>query len=182
MLLFFGEEGGFAVKFIDDKGRVFGKISIVDLAVIFVVILGILWFGYSMWFKNLNKDVTSREKEIEITVLVQGIRPTTADAIKNSTKMFEFKTGAYIGDVVDVTTEPSKGWTVAPDGSWLQMPSPDKVDAYVRIRGTARIGEDVITMNGVEVRIGTSLGLKSQLVSFTGNITEMNLEPAGGAR
>jgi len=167
------------LKLFDEKGRIFGKISIIDLLLVILVLAGIAWFGYAMLGKNLRQETAAREKPIEITVVVTGIRPGTAEAIKNSTKMFEFKTGAYVGDVVGVKTEPSKGWSVAPDGSWLRLPTEDKVDAYVTIRGNARFGEDVITMNGVEVRVGTTIGLKSKLSVFTGNICSMNLEPGG---
>lgn len=167
------------MRLLDEKGRIFGKVSIIDVLIV-VILLGVAgWFGYAMFGKNLHKDVAERERTIEITVVTTGIRPTTAEAIKKSTRMFEFKTGAYIGDLVGVRIEPAEVWTVSADGRLLRMKTEDRVDAYVTIRGQARIGEDVIIMNGVEVRVGTSIGLKSKMAVFTGYITDMNLEAGG---
>ena len=37
---------------LDEKGRLFGKISIIDLLVIVVIVGAVAWFGYSMFGKN----------------------------------------------------------------------------------------------------------------------------------
>jgi len=167
------------LRFLDEKGRVFGRISIVDILIVAILLGTAGWFAYAMFGKNLRADVAARERPIEITVVVMGIRPTTAEAIRNSTKMFEFKTGAYIGNVVGVRTEPADIWFITSDGRWVRSKANDRVDAYVTIRGNARFGEDVITMNGVEVRVGTSIGLKSKMAVFMGHIMTMNLEVGG---
>jgi hypothetical protein len=165
------------LRLLDEKGRLFGKISIIDLMVVAVILGVLVWFGYAKFGRDLGEDVASREQPIEITVIITGIRPTTAQAIEESTSFFEFKTGAKIGELVSVTTEPSDVWEILDDGRWIKMHDPDRVDAYVTIRGNARIGEDTITMNGVEARVGTSIGLKSKMAQVQGHIFTMNLDP-----
>ena len=95
------------MRVLDDKGRVFGKISIIDLLMIIVLISLAVWFGYSMFGRNLHQDAAHRQQQTEIVVVVSGIRPTTAEAIAKGGKIFEFKTGALVGEVVGVTTGPS---------------------------------------------------------------------------
>lgn len=167
------------MKVLDEKGRLFGKISIIDLLVIVVIVGVVAWFGYSMFGKNLRTEVSQREEETEIVVVASGMRPTTAEAIAKGGKIFEFKTGACVGEVVGVETEPTVVWLLEGDGRWVQTQSDDKVDAFVTIRGTARIGENVITMNGVEIRVGGSIGLKTKFATFQGYIMNMDLDLGG---
>lgn len=170
-------EGERALKILDEKGRVFGKINIVDLLVLVILIGSLAWFGYGKFVRNIGSEISSREQPIEITVLVTGVRPTTAEAIGNSTGFFEFTTGSKIGEFCSLYTEPSDTWEIWDDGRWMRSKNPDKVDAYVTIRGVARIGQDTVTMNGVEVRVGTSIGLKSKMVQVQGNILTVNFHP-----
>lgn len=176
------ERRGTSLQVLDDKGRLFGKISIIDLLIIVVLISVAVWFGYSMFGKNLRRDVAQRQEETEIVVIVGGIRPTTAEAIAKGGKIFEFKTGVHIGEVVGVTTQASKIWLVEGDGKWVQVEAADRVDALVTIRGTARIGEDVITMNGVEIRVGGSLSLKTKFAVFQGHVMVMDLDLGGASQ
>ncbi len=167
---------------LDHKGRIFGKISIIDLLIIMAVVSLAVWFGYSMFGKNLHRDVADRQEESEIVVVVSAIRPFTAEAIAKSQRVFEFKTGAYMGEVLGVETEPVSLWLVEGDGKWVRTESGDRVDAFVKIKGTVRIGEDVITMNGVEIRVGGSLSLKTKFAAFQGYVMFMDLDLGGPAQ
>jgi hypothetical protein len=167
------------LRFLDDKGRIFGKISIIDFLVIVVLVAAAVWFGYSMFGKNLQSDVAERQQETEIIVVTTGIRTTTAEAISKGGKIFEFKTGACIGEIVEVQTEPTDIWLLEGDGRWTKTESKDRVDAFVKIRGTVRIGENVITMSGVEIRVGGSLNLKTKFAAFQGHVMFMDLELGG---
>lgn len=170
------------MRFLDEKGRIFGRVNLIDLLVVVAVVVFAAWLAYAKFGKDLRADVSRREQPIEITVVAANVRPTTAEAIRNSKDVFEFKTGARVGEVVGVETQPADIWFIGGDGRWVRTKADDRVDAYVTIRGNARLSEDVITMNGVEVRVGTSIGLKSKLAVFTGYIVKMNLETGAGSR
>lgn len=167
------------LRILDDKGRIFGKISIIDLLTILAVVSVAVWFGYSMFGKNLHRDVAERQEESEIVVVVSAIRPSTVEAIAKSRRIFEFKTGAYMGEIVGVETEPSSFWLIEGDGKWVQTGTDDRLDAFVTIKGTVRVGEDVITMNGVEIRVGGSLSLKTKFAAFQGHVMLMDLDLGG---
>jgi len=132
-----------------------------------------------MFGKNLRTNVAQREEETEFVLVAAGMRPTTAEAIAKGGKVFEFKTGALIGEIAGVRTEPTDIWLLEGDGRWVRTQAKDRVDAYVTVRGTARIGENVITMNGVEIRVGGSLGLKTKFATFQGYVMQMDLELGG---
>ncbi len=167
--------------FLDEKGRIFGKVSLIDLAVVLVLVGAAVWFGYSMFGKNLKSEVAAREQETEIVVVTTGIRTTTAEAIAKGGRIFEFKTGACIGEVVSVSTEPAVVTLIEGGGKWVQMESPDRVNAFVTIKGIARLGENVITMSGVEIRVGGSLNLQTKFCVFQGHVMTMDLGLGGNS-
>ncbi len=165
---------------LDKKGRLFGRISVIDLAVIVILLVVAIRFAYAHFGARIGQSIVEREQTIEVTFLVQVIRDTTVDAIRRSQAMFEFKTGAYLGDVVKVETEPADVLFLLREGVWAQTESPNRVNALVTVRGKARIGENVITMGGVEMRVGASVGLKSKWVAVQGNVLTINTTVAEG--
>ena len=57
------------MKLLDEKDRLFGKISIIDLIVIVAIVALVVWFGYSMFGKNLRTNVAQREEETEFVLV-----------------------------------------------------------------------------------------------------------------
>lgn len=167
------------MRFLDEKGRIFGKVSIIDLALVLVVVLAGAWFGYARFGRDLGAEIAAREQPIEIVVIINGVRPTTAEAFRNSTTVSEFKTGAVIGTVKSVETVPATYWYVDEAGRLIKSVTDERVDALVTIAGNARFGENSITMNGVEVRVGLSLGIHTKYAQANGYILTMNLGPEG---
>lgn len=165
--------------FIDEKGRLFGKFSIVDLAVVLVLVTAVGWFAYAKFGRDLGQEIAAREEPCRYTIVIATIRPTTADALKKGGKVYEFKTGSEIGTIRNVTTEPSEVWSIQNDGSWFKSTPGDRVDAYIEVDATARVGDNIITVNGVETRVGTSLGITTKWAQVNGNILEFEL--LGGA-
>lgn len=170
------------MRFLDEKGRVFGKISVIDLVVVLVLVVAGAWFAYAKFGRNLEADVAARQQPIEYTIIVPTLRPTTAEALAMGGSVFEFKTGANIGTIRGVKTEPCEVWTIIGDGTWLKVKDDGKVDAYVTVSSTARVGEDTITVNGVEVRVGLSLGIKTKWAQVNGHILTMELPEGGPSR
>ncbi len=112
---------------------------------------------------------------VEYTIIVAGVRPTTAEALQKGGKVFEFKTGAEIGTIKSVTTEPGDIWSMSSDGKWTRVEG--KVDAFVTVTSTAREGDNVVTINGVEARVGTSIGFTTKWAQVNGYILTLELLP-----
>jgi hypothetical protein len=168
------------VRLLDERGRIFGRFNIVDLVIVLVLVAAGVWFAYAKFGRDLGAEMAAREQPIEYSIVVMGIRPTTADALKKGGKVFEFKTGAEIGTIRDVKVEPADIWTLSDKGTWIRTQTDDRVDAFVEIDATARVGENVITVNGVEVRVGTSIGFTTKWAQVNGNIMTLNLPGGGG--
>ena len=163
------------MRFLDEKGRILGKVSIVDLVIVLVVVSAGAWFAYAKFSKNLAQDIAAREQPLEYTILIPAIRPTTAEAFHKGDKVFEFKTGAAVGTITAVEVKPAEVWTINEDGKWVLTRDSGRVDAYVKVLGTSRVGENNITVNGVEIRVGLSISVTTKWVQASGNVLTMTL-------
>ncbi|HHY75776.1 MAG TPA: DUF4330 domain-containing protein [Firmicutes bacterium] len=168
------------MRLLDERGRIFGKVNIVDLVIVLVLISAGAWFLYAKFGRDLKNEIAAREQPLDYCIVVMGIRPSTADALKKGGKAFEFKTGAEIGTIREVRVEPADVWTVLDQGSWVRMKTGDRVDAYVYLDATARVGENVITVNGVEIRVGASIGFTTKWAQVNGYVMTMELPGGGG--
>lgn len=104
-------------KIIDEHGRVFGKISIID----FFVILIVLVIGAALYVKFNVLDVTSKttaSETITYTVRINGVRGYAADAIKAGDILYQ-KTGSGnpIGTVTLVEKTDAKKTSEKADGT-----------------------------------------------------------------
>ena len=67
---------------INKEGKLFGKISIVDIAVVLIVIL--LAIGIYTRFSGNTKVVVSNGQKIECTFVVKNLRQYSVDALKRA--------------------------------------------------------------------------------------------------
>ncbi len=169
------------MRIFDDKGKLFGKVSIIDVLAVVIIVAMVSWFVWARLGRNIQGDVAAREQPIKFTVVINAIRKTTAEAIEEGDRMFEFKTGGLVGIVESISTEPAEVLLAREGGVMVRTQDPSRVDCFITIAGTARVSEDVITVNGVEIRVGATLGLKSKYVQVQGNVVTMNL-PEGNLR
>lgn len=168
------------MRFLDEKGRLFGKISIIDFIVIVVVIVGVAWFGYARFGRNLGAEIEARQEPVRYAIVIPAIRPTTADALEKGGKVFEFKTGTEIGTIRGVSTAPAEVYTLNQDGTLFKSVTEERVDTIIEIDATATVGDNVITVNGVEVRVGTSIGVTTKWAQVSGYIMTLDILEGSG--
>jgi len=160
---------------IDNKGRLFGKINLLDL----VVLLGILAvagrFAYGA-LAGQEAAPAGQDQTIEMTFRVPAVTQWTVDAIKVGDDVFDSKSNTWMGKIVAVDAEPALiAWEVA-DGI-VSYESDTHFDLYVTIRGPARVSPNGITMSGIEVKVGRSIQFKSAYWAATGTTVAFNLTP-----
>jgi hypothetical protein len=118
--------------FIDQKGKLFGKINIIDLLVVLVIVLivaGVL----SKFVFTSNRGV-GNDSLIQYTVSIQDVRNFTADAIKINDDMYDSKTGTYMGKVTAKEVRPYKDYIIKTDGTVSLAEKPDRLEVLATIQ------------------------------------------------
>lgn len=156
------------MKLIDDKGKVFGLINVVDLIILLLVLLVAAGAAY----KFTHRTQQSKTVQVEYQVLIPHIRPAMAEAIKVGDKMVQG--GSYTSVTVkDVKIEPGYSVNVDARGQRVESYEPYLKDVYVTISGTTTLSSAAIIMGGQDVRVGKDYYVKSRDYEFKGTVEKL---------
>ncbi|MDD4899230.1 MAG: DUF4330 family protein [Candidatus Omnitrophica bacterium] len=92
------------MKIIDEKGRLFGKVNIIDFLVIFLLLLFIpgIYYGHKIFKKPVDKMSNRRSfVEIEIPCIFIKVKPETLKLMAAGDKEFNLK-GDQLGEISEL--------------------------------------------------------------------------------
>jgi hypothetical protein len=170
---------------LDSKGRLFGKVSILDLGaalVILLVVVGIFFFpGTSGSVAQL-----SGTKPIEVDVIVRGLSVRNPVALQNQFRE-EKKTKIIIRnqqygqvDIKSVKELPSTVVVPQPDGSVKALPDPRgnvySADMLMTLGGQGTITKDGPVLGNIKIKIGTPVELEGTDYNFKASVIEVRAQ------
>lgn len=118
--------------FINKEGKLFGKVSIVDIAVIVLILAAA--FGIYVRFAFSNDKIATSSQCIEYKMEIRGIRQGTVDALKKKGEIFNDATQECIGEIVGVETKEAFEERTLTNGEIRFLPLPEKYDATITVR------------------------------------------------
>ncbi len=126
-------------KIIDEHGRVFGKISLIDFLVVLVVIV----VGAALYVKYNVLEVTSAAAKdpISYTITIYGARTYTADGLKIGDAIYD-KNGSggnTVGTITDIKVADAKRPSELLDGTVVLGDYEDHYDITLTISATGTI-------------------------------------------
>ena len=168
---------------LDSKGRLFGKVSILDLGaalVILAVVVGIT-FGTSGTVAQLNDT-----KPLEVEVLVRGLSVREPEALMTEFKE-QKKTNIVIRNQpygqVEIKSVKQLPRTLAvpqPDGSVKELDDPRSnsfsTDLLMVLGGQAQITNDGPVLGNSKVKIGTPVQLEGPDYNFNASIIDIRVK------
>ena len=144
---------------IDEKGRLFGKINIVDLIVILVIVIAAVVVGMKFLGGSGNSVINPAKTPVRYTVLVEGVEPEVYENIQRYIPGQLMASGEMLdGYVTDVTPVEGREHTATVDTTEgaLEIPvNNGKLDLIFTIE--CNVVNPITTEIGTqEVRIGKS--------------------------
>ncbi len=125
---------------INKDGKLFGKISIVDIAVVLIIL--ILGFGIYAKFGGQAGAVVSSSEKIECTFLVKNVRNYTADALDKKGALYDKVSKEYIGDITKVVVKEGLYQVNMADGSFKQIAPEERYNVYVTVEFSGKASEN----------------------------------------
>ena len=169
------------MKIIDSQGRLFGKVSILDLAagaIIFLAIAGILVFPGT----QVTGIAQNNSSPIEIQVLIRGLPVIDYDKLikgfdkDNTIDIVIRNQPAGTLEIISTEVLPRTTPVPQPDGTVKALPDPRPEVEFIKDFIIALSGEAEVTGNGVilegakKVKIGTGIRLEGKTYDFNGTI------------
>lgn len=159
---------------IDGKGRLFGKINIVDLLIV-LLIISIAAVGYSVFLGGSDKQVVESSKvvyDFEIT----NVSKDFIDAITPGNPIRDSVRGNELGTVV---SKASKKATMLNEdltnGRYIIAEVPNSYDVVITIEAKANITPANVIVGGAEVKVGKKFFIKGKGYANQGFVTKMTL-------
>ena len=160
------------MKIINEKGKLFGVINIVDLLVVLAVIAVAAGIGYKL-FATQIADATAEQVAMTVTVRVRGATPFLVEEVqRNSQVGRQMVSGnSYVNaTITDMKIEDYVQQVTTADGSIVNATDPSKKDLVFTIETTVAKGTATPTIGTQEVRAGRTLIVKTNDFETTGNI------------
>lgn len=177
------------MKIIDSKGRLFGKLSLLDLAaacVILLVVVGVFFFPGTPVTNNLVAQ--TKQQPIEVKVLVRGLSVSNYEKL---TKEFGGDKQADIiirnqpagkVKIVDSEVLPRTTPVPQPDGTVKALPDPRPEvemirDLVLTVGSRAEVTEGGYLLSGSKkIKIGSSIQLQGDIYDFSGTVVGIDTE------
>lgn len=141
---------------VDEKGKIFGNLNIIDLFVVVILIVAVALLGTKL--ANRNSSGVTGTTKLTYTVEVDAVEPAVYESVKQNIPGQLMASGELLdGYVVSVTASPShSGASLSTDGGALDVTvRDDLLDLVFTIE--ANVANTVTNEVGTqEVRIGKS--------------------------
>ncbi len=154
------------MKIINEKGKLFGIINIIDLSIL--LIIGLIIVGAFMRMRT-KPIIANETTEGIITFEIADIRMVSIENMIVGEPMYFYDKGTYIGEIIDVSYEPYKE-VVEFEGKWISAEVPEKYVALLKVKSNVKDSPDVVIAGGEQIRVGALMRLKNKSVTFFGTV------------
>ena len=160
---------------IDKNGRLFGKLNIIDLAVILAVIAVIA--GIFVRFTGGAGKIVTASKKIEFEVKVEGVRDFTVNALDKKGFVTDKRYNVVTGEIEDVNTVDAVFESTKSDGTIVKAPMEDRFTCYVTIVTDGKESDSgYFDTNNEDIAVGRDYTIYSKYVTTTGIITKVSVK------
>ncbi len=158
---------------LDKNGKIFGKISIIDIFAI-IIIVGVI-AGTAYKFYSPNTSVDSGKKTLTYTLKINGVRDFTYDYYEDMLNCFDNKTNEYIGSIVGKRVEPYKERAILLDGTVVEKEKPNVVVIYLDIETPGTETNAAYFANGTyELKAGSEITMRTKYVEVVGTVDNVS--------
>lgn len=126
------------MKLIDERGRLFGKVSLIDILVILFALVMALAV-YLRFFSNETTSIRSEGDTFAYTVKVDGVRQWTVEGFHVGDKLWDSDHDTYIGTITSVRSEPSTYEAILADGTYRMAQREGRYDVYLTVEAQGLI-------------------------------------------
>jgi hypothetical protein len=168
------KEGTEMKKIIDSKGRIGGKVSVIDVFVILVVL--ILIVGLYVKFNKLDATGSSTPTEtITYQIEIKEARHYALENLVLGDTIYDSEGQREIGKITAIDSVPSTKTTGLSDGSFANVSVEDRLDITLTVESIGSIEADghYYLSQTYELNNGAKQSFYTKYYTFTGTIVDI---------
>ena len=169
---------------LDSKGRLFGKLNILDLGAALVILLVIFGIFFLPGGSGSVAQVGSTTKPVEVDLIVRGLNVRDPQGLFNQGLTKGGKTNIIIRNqphgaiaIKSVELLPRTILVTQPDGSVKEIPEPRKnnfsTDMLMTLEGNAQVTDNGLVLGPSKLRIGETVELDGFNYNFKATIIDV---------
>lgn len=165
------------MKVINEKGKLFGVINIVDLLVLIAAIAVVAGVGYKLFAPQIQ-SATAAQVPMTVTVRVRGATPFLVEEVQRNSQVGKHivSGNSYTDAVItDMQIEDYVQQVTTADGRIVDALDGTKKDLVFTIETTVPEGTASPTIGTQEVRAGRTFIVKTNDFETTGNIDMVDI-------
>ncbi len=151
------------MKLINERGKLFGLINLVDLVLLLVIVLGIAAVGYKTLQQPIQ-EVVKKEAPVVVSLRVRGAMPYLVEEMTEKIKAGDrlvSGNGFDNAEVVSVEAVPYVYSDFSPDGTGVTVTDPIKSDILITVKSTGVQDAAIFKIGTQEVRAGRGFTFKT---------------------
>jgi len=160
-------------RLIDEKGRIAGKISVIDLSILLLIIM--VAIGALIKFTMTPQTaVTIQAAPVQYTLEIRGVRHWAMHNIRVGDAVFDG--GVYVGTVTDITHGPHEAF-VQGDGEVWAAEVPNRYNVWIELEATATVNDGrIMVSRTVPTAVGNSpTEFTSRYAEFVAVVKEIHI-------
>lgn len=160
--------------FIDEKGKLFGKINLLDLFLVLIALLVLI--GAAVFFMSGGGLTGAETIPLTYTVEIKQKDAEYFEHVIEGEQVIDGVTKEPMGEITALSLQPATHTTQA-DDKLLTATIEGKFDGYVEITTDATVRyPDILIGDETTVKIGKSMALRSESVAMHGYIVDMEYD------
>ena len=165
------------MKIINEKGKLFGIINVVDLLVLVAAIAVVAGVGYKLFAKQI-KEVASPQVSLTMTVRVRGATPFLVNEVQRNSQVGKslVNGNSYVNaQITDMKIDDYNQQVTTADGRIVTATDPEKKELVFTITTKVSKGTPAPAIGTQEVRAGRTFIVKTNDFETTGNIDSVDI-------
>jgi hypothetical protein len=170
---------------VDSQGRLFGKVSILDIGAALIILAVLVGIFVVPGISGSSVAQVGAGKPVEVVTVVKGLNTLNPDSFiakfKEAKKTKIIVRNQEYGqvDVKSIERLPELVVAPQPDGSVKALPDPRPndygIDMLVTLTGTGRVTDGGIVLSNTPIKIGTVLELEGADYNFKASVIGLKI-------
>jgi len=162
---------------IDEKGRIFSKVSLIDIVVILTVIVLVGGFVYNRTSQHVRQIIMA-DTPLYVTFLIEGVRDFSLEAVQDGDIFFRQHERIPLGRVTHIATGPAYDIMIRTDGTAAYVPIEDRFNLYITLACVGSITDTGFYVNGTQrMAIGGRMSIQSNTLLTMAMIYQVSEAP-----
>ncbi len=149
------------MKFIDEKGRIFGKINIFDMIVLLALVIVVGGVGYKVIKDRKESAGQVPTKTYIVTVKSSAMPASYSEALKKDNRIYYDNDSFVNAKIVDIREEPAMITVQTSDGKLIETQSPNLKDVYIDLEVADKQDLPDIRVGRYAVAVGGKITVKT---------------------